>query len=123
MTMHRAHHVGSLLRPPELLTAWRRHANGELGDDELEAAQDDAIRDVVAMQETAGLAVVTDGEFRRLSYWKRFVDAVDGLDVGPARFSFTDDEGDTLPFTAPHVVGRVARREPCRDTRSTSCAR
>ena len=82
-TTHRAHHVGSLLRPPELLTAWRRHANGEVGDDELEAAQDAAIRDVVAMQEDAGLAVVTDGEFRRLSYWKRFVDAVDGLDVGP----------------------------------------
>ena len=64
------------------------------------------------MQEAAGLKVVTDGEFRRLSYWKRFVDAVDGLDVGPARFSFTDDEGDTLPFTAPHVVGHVPRREP-----------
>jgi 5-methyltetrahydropteroyltriglutamate--homocysteine methyltransferase len=109
---HRAHHVGSLLRPPELLSAWRQLANGEIDDAALTAAQDDAIRDVVALQESVGLAVVTDGEFRRLSYWKRFVDAVDGLEVGQARFSFTDDAGDTLPFTAPHVVGKVGRKEP-----------
>jgi 5-methyltetrahydropteroyltriglutamate--homocysteine methyltransferase len=95
-----------------LLAAWRKHANGEIGDTALAAAQDDAIRDVVRLQESVGLGVVTDGEFRRLSYWKRFVDAVDGLEVGQARFSFTDDTGDALPFTAPHVVGPVARREP-----------
>ncbi|HMK10032.1 MAG TPA: cobalamin-independent methionine synthase II family protein [Acidimicrobiales bacterium] len=102
---HRAHHVGSLLRPAALRDAWR------VGGPQLEGAQDTAIRDVVALQEDVGLDVVTDGEFRRLSYWNRFVEAVDGLEVGEARFSFTDDSGDRLAFTAPHVTGKVARTE------------
>ena len=59
-----------------------------------------------------GLGVVTDGEFRRLSYWNRFVEQVDGLEVGEARFSFTDESGDRLAFTAPHVTGKVARTAP-----------
>ena len=75
--IHRAHHVGSLLRPAALREAWR---NAE--PEALRAAQDTAIRDVVAMQEALGLAVVTDGEFRRLSYWNRFVEQVQGLEVG-----------------------------------------
>ena len=105
--IHRAHHVGSLLRPAALREAWR---NAE--PEALRAAQDSAIRDVVAMQEALGLAVVTDGEFRRLSYWNRFVEQVDGLEVGEARFSFTDESGDRLAFTAPHVTGKVARTAP-----------
>ncbi len=105
--IHRAHHVGSLLRPAALREAWR-NADPEA----LRAAQDSAIRDVVAMQEALGLAVVTDGEFRRLSYWNRFVEQVDGLEVGEARFSFTDESGDRLAFTAPHVTGKVARTAP-----------
>src|SRR4051794_23757136 len=110
--MHRAHHVGSLLRPAELREAWRRNGDGSLPDAALRDAQDAAIRAVVALQEAAGLQVVTDGELRRLSYWKRFVDAVDGLDVGDARFTFKDDAGDELPFTAPHVTGPLRRTEP-----------
>ena len=105
--IHRAHHVGSLLRPAALREAWRQ-AQG----DELQDAQDVAIRDVVAMQEELGLGIVTDGEFRRLSYWNRFVERVDGLEVGEARFSFTDESGDRLAFTAPHVTGKVARTAP-----------
>ncbi len=105
--VQRAHHVGSLLRPAALREAWRN-----ADPDGLQAAQDGAIRDVVAMQEGLGLAVVTDGEFRRLSYWNRFVEQVDGLEVGEARFSFTDESGDRLAFTAPHVTGKVARTAP-----------
>ncbi|HTN81045.1 MAG TPA: cobalamin-independent methionine synthase II family protein [Acidimicrobiales bacterium] len=105
--MHRAHHVGSLLRPAALREAWRNAA-----PDDLCGAQDGAISDVVAMQEQLGLHVVNDGEFRRLSYWNRFVEQVDGLEVGEARFSFTDDSGDRLAFTAPHVTGRVHRTAP-----------
>ncbi len=105
--MHRAHHVGSLLRPAALREAWRNADSAGLGQ-----AQDEAIRDVVAMQERLGLRVVTDGEFRRLSYWNRFVEQVEGLEVGDARFSFTDESGDRLAFTAPHVTGKVRRAAP-----------
>ena len=79
----RAHHVGSLLRPASLRAAYRRHRRGEIGDDEFRGAQDEAIRDAVAMQEDLGLRVVTDGELRRTSYWSAFVAAVDGLEVVP----------------------------------------
>jgi len=105
--MHRAHHVGSLLRPAALRHAWRE-ADGEA----LREAQDDEIREVVAMQEGVGLEIVGDGEFRRLSYWHRFVEQVEGLEVGDARFSFTDESGDRLAFTAPHVTGPVRRSAP-----------
>jgi methionine synthase II (cobalamin-independent) len=101
----RAHHVGSLLRPDGLRAAFRRHGGGEIGDDELRRAQDEAVRDVVALQEDLGLRVVTDGELRRASYWCPFVAAVDGLEVGRSRFTFTDGTGDRLAFTAPHPTG------------------
>ena len=52
----RADHVGSLLRPPALPRARDRYARGEVSADELRAAEDDAIRDAVALQESVGLA-------------------------------------------------------------------
>jgi 5-methyltetrahydropteroyltriglutamate--homocysteine methyltransferase len=69
----RADHVGSLLRPPELLEA-RESGVG------LKAAEDAAIREAVARQEQAGLPVVTDGEFRRESFQSELTAAVDGFE-------------------------------------------
>lgn len=75
----RADHVGSLLRPPELLDARARHAAGELDDDGLRAAEDSAIRDVVALQAEVGLQTATDGEFRRTSWHMDFIYALRGI--------------------------------------------
>src|SRR5580698_7329460 len=61
----RADHVGSLLRPPELLKAREEEKNGRISPAELRRIEDQAIRDVVAQQEDLGLEGVTDGEFRR----------------------------------------------------------
>jgi 5-methyltetrahydropteroyltriglutamate--homocysteine methyltransferase len=105
----RADHVGSLLRPRALKDAFRRHERGELDDAGLRAAQDDAIRDVVAMQESAGLRSITDGEFRRPWYYGHFVEAVDALSIAPASFQFRDDTGDRVSFTATANQGRVRR--------------
>jgi 5-methyltetrahydropteroyltriglutamate--homocysteine methyltransferase len=69
----RADHVGSLLRPPELLQARADHAAGTLDDAGLRAAEDAAIRDVVQMQEEVGLQTRTDGEFRRTSWHMDFI--------------------------------------------------
>jgi 5-methyltetrahydropteroyltriglutamate--homocysteine methyltransferase len=68
----RADHIGSLLRPASLLELRRAHGAGRLGDSELRAAEDQAIRDVVSLQESAGLPVITDGELRRRSYHSYF---------------------------------------------------
>ena len=63
--MFRADHIGSLLRPKKLREAFRKHASGELADSDFTAVQDEAIQEVVRLQEDCGLQVVTDGEFRR----------------------------------------------------------
>jgi 5-methyltetrahydropteroyltriglutamate--homocysteine methyltransferase len=75
----RADHVGSLLRPPELLDARRRHAEGGLDDAGLRAAEDAAIAAAVAMQRDVGLRSATDGEFRRASWHMDFMYALDGV--------------------------------------------
>lgn len=64
--------MGSLLRPPELIDSFLAHGRGELTAEELTERQDDAIRDVIAEQERHGLPIVSDGEFRRLSWQTSF---------------------------------------------------
>jgi 5-methyltetrahydropteroyltriglutamate--homocysteine methyltransferase len=108
----RADHVGSLLRPPSLREAHRAWIDNHLSDAELEAIQDRAIHEAVALQEEAGLESITDGEFRRASYWSRFVDKVDGLTSQPARFSFRDESGAEQAFLAPHCDGKLRRLGP-----------
>ena len=108
----RADHIGSLLRPRKLREAFRRHAAGELPEGEFRAVQDEAIRDVVKLQEGCGLQVATDGEFRRISYWEKFVRLTQGLVVKDAVFTFHDSQGHESQFTAPYVEGKVSRREP-----------
>ena len=108
----RADHIGSLLRPKALREAFRRHAAGEMSDADFRAAQDAAIRDVVRLQEECGLQVVTDGEFRRISYWEKFVRLTAGLVIKDAVFTFHDEHGHESAFTAPYAEARVSRRAP-----------
>jgi len=108
----RADHVGSLLRPQALRQAFRRHAANEIGNDEFARVQDDCIRAVVRLQEEIGLEVTTDGEFRRGSYWGRFVERTEGLEVRPALLKFRDERGEEVDFTAPYATGKVRRTHP-----------
>src|SRR3954471_25006019 len=79
VTAH-ADHVGSLLRPPELLEARRARAAGALDPPAFKAIEDRAVLDVIRLQEEAGLPVVTDGELRRESFQSELVAAVDGFE-------------------------------------------
>ncbi len=107
----RADHVGSLLRPKNLRDAFRKHASGELDEPSFRRIQDECIREVVELQKDCGLEVVTDGEFRRISYWEKFVRLTGGLEVRDAVFTFHDAEGHESKFTAPYVERQgVARR-------------
>jgi 5-methyltetrahydropteroyltriglutamate--homocysteine methyltransferase len=108
----RADHVGSLLRPSTLRQAFRRRAGNEIGADEFVRIQDDCVRTAVRMQEAAGLEVVTDGEFRRGSYWGRFVERTEGLEVRAALLKFRDDHGHEVDFTAPYATAPLRRTEP-----------
>ena len=104
---YRADHIGSLLRPKRLREAFRN-----LKGDALRAVQDECIREVVKLQKDCGLEVLTDGEFRRISYWEKFVRLTKGLEVRNAVFTFHDAEGHESKFTAPYVSGKVSRAEP-----------
>jgi 5-methyltetrahydropteroyltriglutamate--homocysteine methyltransferase len=108
----RADHVGSLLRPQALRQAFRRHAASEIGDDPFAQVQDDSVRAAVRMQEEIGLDVVTDGEFRRGSYWGRFVERTEGFSVRPALLKFRDEHGDEVDFTAPYATAPIRRTRP-----------
>lgn len=108
----RADHVGSLLRPPLLRQAFRDHHTGKIDDRRFAEIQDQCIRDVVRLQEEAGLEVVTDGEFRRGSYWGRFVERLQGFAVKDAAFNFRDDRGHEVAFTAPYATHRLKRTQP-----------
>jgi 5-methyltetrahydropteroyltriglutamate--homocysteine methyltransferase len=68
----RAEHIGSLLRPPELLALRRQFERGEIGCEPLAAAEDRAIAAAIRLQDSVGLRLVTDGEFRRRSYHSYF---------------------------------------------------
>ncbi|MEA2394668.1 MAG: 5-methyltetrahydropteroyltriglutamate--homocysteine methyltransferase, partial [Solirubrobacteraceae bacterium] len=110
----RADHVGSLLRPPELLEARDDHAAGRIDDARLRAVEDDAIRAVVRMQEEVGLRSATDGEFRRASWHMDFIYQLGGVTKAKDNLTvqFRNAEG-TLEFTpaALKVEDRVALRE------------
>jgi 5-methyltetrahydropteroyltriglutamate--homocysteine methyltransferase len=108
----RADHVGSLLRPLALRQAFRRRAGNDIGEKEFTRIQDDCVRDAVRMQEETGLEVVTDGEFRRGSYWGRFVERTEGLEVRAALLKFRDDHGHEVDFTAPYATAPLRRTHP-----------
>jgi len=110
----RADHVGSLLRPPELLHARDDAAAGRIDAAALRAAEDEAIRDAVRLQRDVGLRSVTDGEFRRTSWHMDFIYGLDGISTADdtVKVSFHNEEGD-LEFTAAalHVNGRIGVSE------------
>jgi 5-methyltetrahydropteroyltriglutamate--homocysteine methyltransferase len=106
----RADHVGSLLRPQQLLQAREDRAAGRIDAEELRRVEDDAIAEIVRRQEEIGLQSVTDGEFRRESWHMDFIYQLDGItrEAGHITVRFHNEQGD-IEFTpaALHVDGKV----------------
>jgi 5-methyltetrahydropteroyltriglutamate--homocysteine methyltransferase len=106
----RADHVGSLLRPPRLLQAREEFAAGRLPAEELKATEDEAISDVVAMQEEVGLQSATDGEFRRASWHMDFIYSLGGISTVPGNITvnFRNASGDLeAAFAALRIDSKV----------------
>jgi len=104
----RTDHVGSLLRPEALKSAFRRRALGETDEPALVAAQDEAIRAVVLAQEARGLPAVTDGEFRRLN-WQVSFSEVEGWDLWSGSWKkLLANPGDRAAHESPHARGEDA---------------
>ena len=75
----RADHVGSLLRPPELLQAREEHRQNRLTADQLRQAEDTAILKALDLQREVGISVFTEGEYRRSGWSTSIRDSVEGL--------------------------------------------
>ena len=109
----RADHVGSLLRPPELLKAREDHAAGRIDDDELRAIEDDGDpRGRASCRRTSACRSATDGEFRRASWHMDFIYQLGGITKvadGNLKVQFHNEEGD-IEFTpaALHVDEQLA---------------
>jgi 5-methyltetrahydropteroyltriglutamate--homocysteine methyltransferase len=111
----RADHVGSLLRPKELLKAREDHAAGRIDDAELRGLEDEAIREVIARQEEIGLQSATDGEFRRESWHMDFIYSLGGItkvqdDTIRVHFHNKEREYDWAPPSA-HVDEKLSLPE------------
>ena len=83
----RADQVGSLLRPPALLAARQRFAQGLIDSASLRQQEDAAIADVVRQQEDCGLEIVVDGAFRRENGWIDFVRGLSGVEIREGKAS------------------------------------
>ena len=111
----RADQVGSLLRPIELLEAREMHRQHRLDAAGLRAAENAAIRDVVALQESLGLEAVTDGEFRRENWWIDFIERIPGVEIHEGDNDGFTNAGDVPWSYVPkdvRTVGRIVHEAP-----------
>ena len=111
----RADQVGSLLRPQYLKDARDRFARAEIDQAALREVEDRAIRDVVALQESAGLQGVTDGEFRRAHWLVDFLTGFDGIEATKSDYTvtFRGKGGETSTTSSMMVVtDTIARSRP-----------
>jgi 5-methyltetrahydropteroyltriglutamate--homocysteine methyltransferase len=106
---YRAQHIGSLLRPPELLQARAAHAAGGLPLEQLRSAEDRAILQVLEKQRQLGLDVVTDGEMRRGSWLTDMAEAVDGFVSDRVALEWKGPGGGVEGSTA-HAAGAKLRK-------------
>ena len=106
----RADHVGSLLRPQKLLEARANWKGGKLSFEALQIIEDEAIREVVKLQENVGLKAITDGEFRRENWWVDFISQIEGIVISEPDVSseFKTDGGKGSGYI-PKVVKTVSK--------------
>jgi methionine synthase II (cobalamin-independent) len=111
----RADHVGSYLRPAALHAARADFFAGKIDAAALKAVEDDAVRDVVKLQEDAGLQAATDGEFRREQWHSDFLYAIGGIEkgeLGPALPVFKKDETLRWAPNATLITEKIHLDEP-----------
>ncbi len=111
----RADQVGSLLRPTHLIEAREKYRKRLIEKSELAKIEDEAIRSVVAMQESVGLQSISDGEFRRQSYIVDFFRKAvgsGGLTAEKGDFFHRNEKGETIPIEKLVIHKPVKWTEP-----------
>ena len=109
--MYRSDVVGSLLRPAYLKEARQKHEAGELADADFKRIEDRAVDEAIALQERAGIDVISDGEMRRYAFYGHLVDALEGFDkLGGWAIPFRNEAGEEIVQKRPVVVSRLRRK-------------
>jgi 5-methyltetrahydropteroyltriglutamate--homocysteine methyltransferase len=111
----RADHVGSFLRPREVIEARQHRAADNIDYATLRAIEDKAIADLVKWQEDLGLKAITDGEFRRYFFHTDFLLQLAGVEErGGLKKAFKNDAGKDVHFAPPVMVitGKIEHVKP-----------
>lgn len=109
---YRVEHVGSFVRPENLLQAARAFRAGDMDADAFRRVQDDAVRAIVAFQEDIGLPSVTDGEFRRRGWSAGVIDSIDGFGLREGTLGFRDEDGKKGVAASPYAKEKLRRKHP-----------
>lgn len=100
--------VGSLLRPTYLAEARKQFEAGQLSAVDFKDLEDRAVGEAIALQENAGIDVITDGEQRRYAFYGHLVEALDGFDkFGGWAIPFRNEAGEQLVLKRPVVVEKL----------------
>src|SRR3989441_11498047 len=111
MPTFRSDVVGSLLRPDSLKEARAALEAGRMTPAAFKQAEDRAVDEAIALQENAGLSVVTDGELRRYAFFGHLVEALEGFDkFGGWAIPFHNEQGEQIVFKRPVVVEKLRWR-------------
>lgn len=107
MTYH-SEVVGSLLRPMYLVEARKKFEAKQISAADFKAIEDQAVDDSIALQETTGIDVITDGEMRRYAFYGHLVEALAGFDkLGGWAIPFRNETGEELVLKRPVVVEKL----------------
>ena len=111
----RADHVGSFLRPKEVIEARDARAQGTIDDAALREVENEAIADLVEWQEGLGLKAITDGEYRRLFFHTDFLLKLTGVEEkGGMKKAFKNASGKDVSFAPPVMLvnGKIEHNKP-----------
>ncbi|HEY7355186.1 MAG TPA: cobalamin-independent methionine synthase II family protein [Ktedonobacterales bacterium] len=112
---YRAEVVGSLLRPTYLAEARKQLENGDMTPTAFKAIEDRAVNEAIALQEAAGIDIITDGELRRYAFYGHLIDSLNGFDkLGGWAIPFRDESGEELVLKRPVVAEKLQwKRSMC----------
>src|SRR5713101_6717732 len=112
-TIYRAEIIGSLLRPAYLKEARKAWEAGQLSTPEFKRSEDRAVDAAIALQEEAGLDVITDGEIRRALFTGTLTETIEGISPTPGQswHWFGQTPADEMDFQPPlSITGKIRRR-------------
>jgi 5-methyltetrahydropteroyltriglutamate--homocysteine methyltransferase len=108
--LYRAEHVGSLLRPLELLEARDAYSQGSIPENQFRAIEDRAIAEALRRQRDTGLDIFSDGEMRRGSWLTDMAEAVEGFVHDRVILDWKGPDGGPEASSANAVGGKLQKQ-------------